>query len=281
MIQARNDIAVSEVSNLMDVYIIEDLEQECLIGLDFKTKTPIDLMINECAENKREGEVTVDIIAGKTENNYNEQYVLTNLFDRKTIRNPVDQQYNSNNENYYNLHGHQDNVEFDCPVPEVQSTKTNHFKMAGMTLIMSRNLHFQNIFENFAVGVQSTKVSKARRIGRKAVTQASAEDKNYRVLVVMLTDNVSARTEMLRGPRKLHDSNDFKNVFINEDFTPSERLANRKLREERNAKNAQLTDTATVNGPIVKVKTCEDGKKRFLGIRNGELVLIVSAVDRE
>ncbi|RNA08284.1 hypothetical protein BpHYR1_012714, partial [Brachionus plicatilis] len=47
-----------------------------------------------------------------------------------------------------------------------------------------------------AVGVPNTKVSKARRIVRKAVTHASAEDKNYWVLALMVMDNISARTEM-------------------------------------------------------------------------------------
>ncbi|RNA11360.1 hypothetical protein BpHYR1_051488 [Brachionus plicatilis] len=38
-----------------------------------KPKIPIDLMVTECAENNGEGEVTVDLNATETENNYNVQ----------------------------------------------------------------------------------------------------------------------------------------------------------------------------------------------------------------
>ncbi|RNA06017.1 hypothetical protein BpHYR1_027402 [Brachionus plicatilis] len=47
--------------------------------------------------------------------------------DRRTITNPVDKQDKSLNENYHNLHGNQDNVEFNCPVPDVQPTKNKSF----------------------------------------------------------------------------------------------------------------------------------------------------------
>ncbi|RMZ99308.1 hypothetical protein BpHYR1_002384 [Brachionus plicatilis] len=47
--------------------------------------------------------------------------------DRRTNTNPVDQQDKSINENYYNLQGNQDRVEFDCPVPDVQPTENRSF----------------------------------------------------------------------------------------------------------------------------------------------------------
>ncbi|RNA44688.1 hypothetical protein BpHYR1_002785 [Brachionus plicatilis] len=87
--------------------------------------------------------------------------------------------------------------------------------------------------------------------------------------------------EMLRKSKTLRKNPYFKDVYVNEDLTPSQRVADRKLRQERDRKNSELLESKTLNGRTLKFKTCEDGKKRFWGIRNGELKLVLSNIDQE
>ncbi|RNA34611.1 hypothetical protein BpHYR1_046561, partial [Brachionus plicatilis] len=65
-----------------------------------------------------------------------------------------------------------------------------------------------------------------------------------------------------------------------EDRTPSERAADKKLREERDTRNAKLKESSTINGRELKFETGNDGKKRFWGIRNGELRMVVSTIEQ-
>ncbi|RNA24986.1 hypothetical protein BpHYR1_046059 [Brachionus plicatilis] len=132
-----------------------------------------------------------------------------------------------------------------------------------------------------AIGVPEAKIKKARCITKKTPVRAveTAGSNIERVLFVVEMDSVSSKLDMLGNSKKLRNSEELKGVYINEDLTPSERIAHKKLREERDRRNNELTATATVNGRIVKVKECDDNKKRFWGIRNGELRLIVSVPD--
>ncbi|RNA40381.1 hypothetical protein BpHYR1_021774 [Brachionus plicatilis] len=134
-----------------------------------------------------------------------------------------------------------------------------------------------------AIGAAEAKVKKARCITKKtpvrSETAETAGSNIERVLFVVEMDSVSSKLDMLGNSKKLRNSEELKGVYINEDLTPSERIAHKKLREEQDRRNNERTATATVNGRIVKMKECDDKKKRFWGIRNGELRLIVSVRD--
>ena len=125
------------------------------------------------------------------------------------------------------------------------------------------------------LGVPGSKVKKAKKISR-------AKDKtaNNRVLLVVEMESPSARADMIRSSRKFRDDESHKCIYINEDLTPSERITQRKLRQERDSRNDLLPESGTINGRVMKFKTCTDGKKRFWGIRNGELRMITSLIDR-
>ena len=127
-----------------------------------------------------------------------------------------------------------------------------------------------------AMGVPEEAVKTARRIGRKPESSVSNEP----ALVVVEMVSTSYKKEMLRESRNLRNKPEYKNVYVNEDFTPSERIADRKLRQERDRRNAELPEETTFEGRSIKFKTCEDKKRRFWGIRNGELRLVLSAMDR-
>lgn len=126
------------------------------------------------------------------------------------------------------------------------------------------------------LGVPGSKVKKARKISR--ARDRTANTINNRVLLVVEMESPGARADLIRSSRKLRDDNS--HIYINEDLTPSERITQRKLREERDSRNNLLPESETFNGRVLKFKTCTDGKKRFWGIRNGELKMITSLIDR-
>ena len=126
--------------------------------------------------------------------------------------------------------------------------------------------------------LRETRVKKARRISRR--TDGSNAATAGPVLLVVEMESTEAKLEILQKSKDLRKKEGYKDVYVNEDLTPSERIADRKLREERNRRNNELTETALVNGRTVKCKTGQDGKKRFWGIRNGELKLVLSTVER-
>ena len=128
------------------------------------------------------------------------------------------------------------------------------------------------------IGIPATRVKKARRISRRPGEQSTTA--NSRVLLVVEMESATAKLEMLRSARKLREIESHKDIYINEDLTPSERIADQKLRQERDKRNNQLTGTETADGRSLKFKVCEDGKKRFWAIRNGELRLVLSALER-
>ncbi|RNA11321.1 hypothetical protein BpHYR1_023385 [Brachionus plicatilis] len=81
--------------------------------------------------------------------------------------------------------------------------------------------------------------------------------------IVLEMESVDAKMAILRNAKKLRESENeqYKKVYINEDRTPSERAADKKLREERDTRNAKLKGSATINGRELKFETGNDGKK--------------------
>ncbi|RNA26867.1 hypothetical protein BpHYR1_011784 [Brachionus plicatilis] len=132
------------------------------------------------------------------------------------------------------------------------------------------------------IGVAESRVIKTRRIrGQTTGNTANMRNTNERVLIVLEMESVDAKMAILRNAKKLRESQNkqYKKVYINEDRTPNERAAD-KLREERDTRNAKLKESSTINGRELKFETGNDGKKRFLGIRNGELRMVVSTIEQ-
>lgn len=133
------------------------------------------------------------------------------------------------------------------------------------------------------IGIAGTRIKTARRIKSRSngINAVSSVVKNDQVLLVVEMESTEAKIDMLRKSKILREKPEYNNVYVNEDLTPSERVANRKLRQERDRKNNELTGSDVINGRTLKFKICNDGKKRFWGIRNGELKLVLSMVHRQ
>ncbi|RNA38596.1 hypothetical protein BpHYR1_051677, partial [Brachionus plicatilis] len=93
------------------------------------------------------------------------------------------------------------------------------------------------------LGVPGSKVKKARKI-----TRAKEKTANNRVLLVVEMESPGAKADMIRSSRKLRDDESHKGIYINEDLTPSERITQRKLRQERDSRNDLLSESETFNG---------------------------------
>ena len=80
------------------------------------------------------------------------------------------------------------------------------------------------------------------------------------------------KIEILRAARKLRDSPEHKNIYINQDLTEAEQAEDKKLRKDRDEKNANLPNTNTNNNKKYGMhKFGEDvsESKFYWGIRNG------------
>ncbi|RNA42581.1 Retrovirus-related Pol poly from transposon [Brachionus plicatilis] len=160
MNQTIEEVHSSILGGHLGVSKTYDKLRDCFYAPKLKNKTI--RFIKECWE------VTADLNATETQNNYNEQTPADLYFhkvsdpesenendtppqrklrkrkkrqikDRRTITNPVDQQDKSINDYYHNLQGNQVRVEFDCPVPDVQLTENKSFLESrsdtGLTVI--------------------------------------------------------------------------------------------------------------------------------------------------
>ena len=67
-----------------------------------------------------------------------------------------------------------------------------------------------------------------------------------------------ARDQVLRNARRLRSVPDFESVYIHPDQTPVEREYTKKLTQDRNARNKELSDT--------------DRQSFYYGIRNSQVV---------
>ena len=74
----------------------------------------------------------------------------------------------------------------------------------------------------------ATRVKRAWRISKPTSSTTTGP-----VLLVVEMESTEAKIEMLRKSKNLRNLPNYKDVYVNEDLTPSERITHRKLREER------------------------------------------------
>ena len=98
-------------------------------------------------------------------------------------------------------------------------------------------------------------------------------------IVLVECENVEKKVEILRAARKLRESAEHKNVYINQDLTEAEQAEDKKLRKERDEKNAILPNIIN-NKKYGMHKFGDDASesKFYWGIRNG-VVRKIKSVD--
>ncbi|RNA06768.1 RNA-directed DNA polymerase from mobile element jockey-like [Brachionus plicatilis] len=115
------------------------------------------------------------------------------------------------------------------------------------------------------LGVNKTNCKRIAILKSKRLTQVKVDEQSTNtrpaLLIVELKDNGSKQTE------------EFRNVYINQDRTLSERAHERYLRETKKERNSQLTHLETVDG-ITLIYKMENAVKRALDSKkcNGILV---------
>lgn len=89
-------------------------------------------------------------------------------------------------------------------------------------------------------------------------------------LILIELDNNANQKLVVQNSKKLKQNENFKNVFINNDKTESERILESKLRAERNKRNSELTNEVEGSGGRQRFNIHNE-KKYYWGIRSGEL----------
>ncbi len=117
---------------------------------------------------------------------------------------------------------------------------------------------------------RSSTVKRIRRIKSKK-SNDNQPNKELDMIVVEFKDEASKQTA-LREARNLRNTENFKNVYINPDKTPSERALERELRTARNKRNADLSEVKANSGGRHRYGIQPSGhpmagKKFYWGIR--------------
>ena len=110
----------------------------------------------------------------------------------------------------------------------------------------------------------NTEQTKIFRLKRKGNNSPS--------IILVECENVEKKAEILKAAKKLRNSVEHKNIYINQDLTEAEQAEEKKLRKDRNEKNASLPNTNTNNNKKYGMhKFGEDTteSKFYWGIRNG------------
>ncbi|RNA19072.1 neurogenic locus notch -like protein [Brachionus plicatilis] len=134
-----------------------------------------------------------------------------------------------------------------------------------------------------ALGVDKTKCKRVARIRVRAQTTNTNNDSvnatRPAMMLVELKDNESKRL-IITQSRVLARDNNYKNVYINQDRTITERIFDKQLREDKKDRNSKLEHVETVNNITLRYKKDAQGKRWFWGIRNDELVWVLHQDDR-
>jgi len=125
----------------------------------------------------------------------------------------------------------------------------------------------KSIFETLCINVNRCK--RIARMRQRKITQESEVEQPTRPA---LKDSESKQMILAKSP-ELCKNTEFKNVFINQDRTLSERAHKRFLRDTKKQRNSTLTHTETIDGVTLRYKM-ENGKRLFWGIRNGNVLVL-------
>jgi hypothetical protein len=117
------------------------------------------------------------------------------------------------------------------------------------------NNSVRNLVDNLGISVKSIKSHKRIKVNGKPD------------LVIIEFDSETNRNEALKSARKLQGDAKYNMVFINKDMTKAERTIDKRLRDERNKRNAGLTEKDAEERPRGRHKN----KLFYWGIRPGEL----------
>jgi hypothetical protein len=109
-------------------------------------------------------------------------------------------------------------------------------------------------------------VGLSRNTVQRQVRLRSPMNPNAKLILVEFTE-VEHRDTALKRSGVLKTNQSFKDVYLNQDMTKAERVAERDLRKERNELNASLPDKDGVG----RQRGEHNGRKFYWGIRSGEL----------
>ena len=90
-------------------------------------------------------------------------------------------------------------------------------------------------------------------------------------IILVECENTEKKFEILRSAKKLRECDDHANIYINQDLTEAEQAEDKKLRKERDTKNANLPNTdPTTNRKYGTHKFGDDltESNYYWGIRN-------------
>ena len=103
----------------------------------------------------------------------------------------------------------------------------------------------------------------------KKISRIKTQNTNANLILVEFKEK-EYQTTALRNWNDVKNVEEFKNLFINKDKTKAERLAESKLRAERNKRNQELPDKDEQGRPI-SAGEGNQNRKFYWGIRFGEL----------
>ena len=97
----------------------------------------------------------------------------------------------------------------------------------------------------------------------------STKDSNANIIVVEL-NNIDQRNIAIEKARTLRGTTEFDGIYVNKDMTKAERIMDKKRRDERKAKNSELSEKDSSGRPFgIYNGGINNGKKFFWGLRNG------------
>jgi hypothetical protein len=115
--------------------------------------------------------------------------------------------------------------------------------------------------------LNETNVKRLTRLPRR--NKQNNQNQSPELLLVEI-DTVENKSLIMQKAKKLEESGNYENVYINNDKTEQERIVESKLRAERNERNSKLAHEIPDTDGRLRYNLYKQ-KKYFWGIRSGEL----------
>ena len=103
----------------------------------------------------------------------------------------------------------------------------------------------------------------------RKITRLKTQNTNANLILVEFKEK-EYQTTALRNWKDVKSVEEYKNLYINKDKTKAERMAESKLRAERNKRNEELPEKDAQGRPISAAEGSQN-RKFYWGIRFGEL----------
>lgn len=140
----------------------------------------------------------------------------------------------------------------------------------------------EKILEKLGVDkIKSKRVARLKPLNRPQQNENQTSTNTIErpsLLMVEMVD-IESKQLVLSKSRELFNNEEFKNVFVSQDRTVTERTLDKKLRDERKERNSKLPNVETINGISLRYKI-ENGKRWYWGIRGDRLVFVPHRDDR-